>query len=47
MTHQRTPQRVVPRAAGVPFRRSRRNGADPIHVLEVDGYKAIELPVEE
>ncbi|MEV6443552.1 hypothetical protein [Amycolatopsis sp. NPDC051716] len=36
MTHQRTPQRVASRQAGIPSRRTRRNGLDPFHVLEDD-----------
>ncbi|MER6796486.1 hypothetical protein [Amycolatopsis mediterranei] len=47
MTHQRPPQRVAPRDAGVPSRRIRRNGPGLFHVLEVDGCKVMELPVEE
>ncbi|MEV5716097.1 hypothetical protein AB0L41_19550 [Amycolatopsis mediterranei] len=47
MTHQRTPQRVAPGDAGVHSRRIRRNGPGLFHVLEVDGYTVMELPVEE
>ena len=36
MTHQRTPERVAPREAGVHFRRIRRNGLALFHVLEDD-----------
>jgi hypothetical protein len=36
MTHQRTPERVARREAGVRSRRIRRNGSALFHVLEDD-----------